>query len=195
MPRLWAETVESHRQEVRDKILDTVGDLVQRRGSLRVSMSMIAKGSGIGRATLYKYFPDVHTVLAAWHLRHVEDHLRELTALRDGAGDPSQAFTVLLTAYARIARQQQWHGTDELAAVLHRDPQVLELEHRLHALMSGAIRAAVDAGTVRRDVPVEELASYCIDALAAARTVRSEAALRRLVMVVRAGLAAPQKNS
>lgn len=51
---------------------------------------------------------------------------------------------------------------------------MLEWENRLHALLGGAIGAAADAGVVR-DVPVGELASYCIDALAAARMVSSEA--------------------
>jgi hypothetical protein len=41
---------------------------------LGISMSQIAAAAGIGRATLYKYFPDVERVVAAWHNRQVADH-------------------------------------------------------------------------------------------------------------------------
>ena len=38
-------------------------------------MSQIAKDTGIGRATLYKYFPDVESILRAWHQRQIDEHL------------------------------------------------------------------------------------------------------------------------
>ena len=66
MPQLWAETIAAHQAEVREAILDAAGELLQRRGLLSLSMSEIAAAADIGRATLYKYFPDVEHVLAAW---------------------------------------------------------------------------------------------------------------------------------
>ena len=42
--------------------------------------------------------------------------------------------------------------------------------------------------TVRTDVATEELASYCLHALGAARSLPSKAAVRRLVEVTLAGL-------
>jgi AcrR family transcriptional regulator len=40
-------------------------------------MSDIAEATGIGRATLYKYFLDLETILSAWHQRQVEAHLAD----------------------------------------------------------------------------------------------------------------------
>ena len=76
--------METHRQEVREAILDATASLVQSRGLLAVTMSDIAEETGIGRATLYKYFPDVETILSAWHQRQVEAHLAELNGSRSG---------------------------------------------------------------------------------------------------------------
>jgi hypothetical protein len=45
-----------------------------------------------------------------------------------------------------------------------------------------------EAGELRDDVAPDELASYCLHALAAASTLPSKAAVRRLVMVTLAGL-------
>ncbi len=59
MPRIWSETIAAHRDAVRDATLDATAALVAEHGLTGVTMSQIAKESGIGRATLYKYFPDI----------------------------------------------------------------------------------------------------------------------------------------
>src|SRR6266849_6773540 len=71
MPKLWTETIEAHRREVRDAILDTTAALVADQGLRSVTMSHIAEETGIGRATLYKYFSGVEAILLAWHERQV----------------------------------------------------------------------------------------------------------------------------
>jgi hypothetical protein len=50
------------------------------------------------------------------------------------------------------------------------------------------LEEAADEGDIRADVPAHELASYCLHALAAARTLKSKTAVRRLVEVTLAGL-------
>src|SRR5580765_2136053 len=75
MPKLWNETIESHRHDVREAILHATMALVAEHGPLSVTMSQIAEKTGIGRATLYKYFPDIDAILTAWHERHVAEHL------------------------------------------------------------------------------------------------------------------------
>ena len=78
MPRLWTETIYAHRREVREAILETTAALVAQHGLAAVTMSQIAENTGIGRATLYKYFPDVEAILMEWHQRHVTRHLELL---------------------------------------------------------------------------------------------------------------------
>jgi len=78
VPKLWTETIETHRREVREAILDTTAALVAEHGLLGVTMSQIAEETGIGRATLYKYFPDVEAILLAWHDRQITGHLAQL---------------------------------------------------------------------------------------------------------------------
>src|SRR5213080_1603360 len=86
MPKLWNDTIEAHRREVRDATLETTAALVAKHGLRSVTMSQIAEETGIGRATLYKYYPDVEAILVAWHERHVASHLEQLSALRDRTG-------------------------------------------------------------------------------------------------------------
>src|SRR5262249_58986600 len=59
VPKLWSDTIDDHRRAVRDAILEATGRLVAKQGLVSLRMSHVAESTGIGRATLYKYFPDV----------------------------------------------------------------------------------------------------------------------------------------
>ncbi len=189
IPKLWHETIEAHRREVRDAILDTTAALVATHGLRAVTMSQIADETGIGRATLYKYFSGVEPILIAWHERHVAHHLEHLTQLRDQPGEPAPRLEAVLQAYALIAFERHQHGT-ELTALVHRGEHVAGPEQRLTEIIQDLLVEAADAHAVRADVPPDELAYYCINALVAAGNLRSKSAVKRLVTVVLAGLRA-----
>jgi AcrR family transcriptional regulator len=189
MPKLWNETIEAHRRAVREAILDTTGVLVAEHGLLSVTMSRVAEETGIGRATLYKYFPDVEAILLAWHERHVGGHLERLTEIRDRPGDPSKQLEVVLEAYAFI--EHKGHAS-ELSALLHRGEHADLARRHLADIIRDLLREAADTGHVRDDIAPEELASYCLSALAAASGLPNEAVVRRLVTVTLDGLCPPR---
>jgi AcrR family transcriptional regulator len=188
VPKLWTETIEAHRREVRDAILDTTAALVVQHGLLSVTMSQIAEETGIGRATLYKYFPDVEAILFAWHERQINGHLEYLAQVRDEAGNAGRRLEAVLEAYALISHESRGHHDTELAAFLHRDLQVARAQRQLHAMIQDLMTEAAKTGDLRNDVPLHELASYCLHALATAGSLPSKAAVRRLVAVTLAGL-------
>jgi AcrR family transcriptional regulator len=188
VPRLWTDTIEAHRRAVRDAVLDTTAALVAEHGLRAVSMAKIAEVTGIGRATLYKYFPDLEAILRAWHERQISAHLNQLVAVRDQGGDAVQRLEAVLHAYARLAHESQRHHDSDLAALLHRDPHVIAARHQVHHLLRELLADGVQAGVIRDDVPLDELAGYCLHALAAASSLPSTAAVRRLVTVTLAGV-------
>jgi AcrR family transcriptional regulator len=192
VPRLWNDTIQAHRAAVNDAILDTTAALVAKHGLRSVTMSQIAEQTGIGRATLYKYFPDVEAILAVWHERQIAAHLQQLTDLRDQAGDAGQRLNAVLEAYALISHDTHGHHDSELAAILHRDEQVTRAQHQLRDMIRDLLTEAVATGEVRNDVAPDELASYCLHALAAAGSLPSKAAVQRLVTVTLAGLRSPR---
>jgi len=218
VPKLWTDTIETHRHEVRDAIVEATVALAAERGPASVTMSEIAEATGIGRATLYKYFPDVDAILGAWHEQHVTHHLGALAEARDRSTDPGERLEAVLDAYAvgtyerfrghrpgakhsghRDAEKhaREHHGgaahpherrSGDVAALVHRSEHVAGVEQRLLDLMRDVIKEAAKAGRARNDVPPDELARFCIDALAAARDLPSRAAVGRLVAVTLAGL-------
>jgi AcrR family transcriptional regulator len=187
VPRLWDATIAAHRDAVRDAILEKTWALVTGRGLRSVTMSQIAAETGIGRATLYKYFPDVEAILVACHERHVAGHLEHLAKLRDEAGNAGERLEAVLEAYALISREREHHGT-ELAALLHREEQVAPAQRQLHEMIRDLLSEAAATGRVRDDVPPDELATYCLHALGAASSLPSKPAVRRLVAVTLAAL-------
>jgi len=190
VPKLWTDTLEEHRRAVRDATLDATAALVAERGLASVTMSQIAADTGIGRATLYKYFPDVEAILAAWHERQVARHLSQLATVRDEGGSAGERLEAVLTAYAIITRNRP-HGT-ELAAAVHRGEHLAGAQQQLLGFLKDLIADAANAGEARDDVPPAELAGYCVYALQAASSLPSEAAARRLVTVTLAGLRPPR---
>lgn len=155
---------------------------------MAVTMSRIAEDTGIGRATLYKYFPDVEAVLAAWHERHVSSHVAELLTLRDRPGPVSERLRALLEACAEVAARRD---VSRISLMLHGDGYVAEAEIRLIDLVRDLLREGAKTGEVRRDLSADELAHFCLHAIEASRALPSKAAVRRLVSVTMDALRTP----
>ncbi|WP_433380661.1 TetR/AcrR family transcriptional regulator [Actinoplanes sp. CA-142083] len=185
MPKLWDATIESHRQAVHQAILDVGAALVRAHGPAAVTMSQIAKDAGIGRATLYKYFPDVASIVTAWQEQQIAQHLDQLAAANEEGQDPATRLKAVLIAYARAVHA---HHDDQLFALVHRSEQAGHAQERLHSFLAGLIAEATTTRAVRTDAEPGQLANYCLFALAAAAAMPDEAAVGKLVEVVAAGL-------
>jgi AcrR family transcriptional regulator len=158
---------------------------VAEHGLASVTMSQIAEQTGIGRATLYKYFPDVEAILVAWHQRQVTEHLDQLADVLDHTRHAGERLKAVLEAYALMVHEH--HGGD-VAALLHRGPHVARAHQQLRDFVRDLLTEGTASGEVRDDVAPEELAGYCLHAVAAARGLPSKAAVQRLVTVILAGL-------
>jgi AcrR family transcriptional regulator len=134
---------------VRQATLDTTAALVAEHGLASVTMSQIAKETGIGRATLYKYFPDVDSILTAWHERQINAHLKQLAEIGESSRTPGERLEAVLHAFAFISRGN--HDT-ELAGLLHRGDHVARAQHHLQAFIAELITHAASAGEVRNDI-------------------------------------------
>lgn len=187
MPKLWNETIEEHRRAVYEATLDATAALASEHGLLSVTMSQIAAETGIGRATLYKYFPDVETILTAWHKRQIASHLDQLVAIRDHAGTPRERLESVLKAYASMSHE---HHDAELTSFLHRGDHLGEAEQHLRGFIEELLTNAAGSGDVRTDITAAELANYCLHALKGADNSLSAAAVGRLVELTLDGLRA-----
>jgi AcrR family transcriptional regulator len=194
MPRIWSQTIEAHRDAVREATIDATAALVAAQGLTGVTMSQIAKDTGIGRATLYKYFPDVESILRAWHERQIDQHLGKLLQVRDETTGAGQRLEAVLTAYAKVISHRRTHG-DDLTEALHRGEHIAAAHQQLHEFLRDLITDAAAVGAVRQDTPADELALYCLHALAAAASLHDPTAVERLIQTTLTGLRSSSARS
>ena len=192
MPRLWNDTIESHRHAVHQAVLDTTAALVGAHGLAAVTMSQIAKDVGIGRATLYRYFPDVESILTAWHDRQIASHLDQLARAGDAEPDPGGRLAAVLACYARMSHG---HHDPDLSRLLHRGQHVGRAQQRLRAYLTELIVDAAATGEVRADLEPGALADYSLSALTAAGAMPNDAAVDTLVGIILTGLRPPASAS
>jgi AcrR family transcriptional regulator len=183
MPRIWADTIDTHRRQVNEAILDATAALIAERGPLSVAMSAIAERAGIGRATLYKYFPDVESILVAWHARDFAGHMQRLEEL-------SAADEVSLDDLADFVRAQRHHhphskGSNVLGALAQTlagaegviantiEPEIMAVLTRLMTRLAGQ-------GEVRGDQPPEVLARWVLHAVHAPGDLGADAVAQLL---------------
>jgi AcrR family transcriptional regulator len=188
VPKLWDDSIETHRRAVREAIMDAAWRLAEEHGPLSLTMSEIAQAAAIGRATLYKYFADVESILVAHHAQHVEKHLEELQRLGAEPGDAVSRLVNLVQGYAMICFHRGRHSSTELAALVHRGPELVDVERRLHELFVAALEEARADGLTRQDTSADELAYFCLHALPAAGQSADGEQVSRLVRVVLDGL-------
>lgn len=189
VPKIWEETIDAHRRAVRDAILDAVAAHVADHGLVALRMSHLAKAAGVGRATLYGYFPDLDAVLVAWHEREVARHVVALEEIGARPGDPRDRIRAVLEAFAGMAHGHP-HGS-EVASLLHERSHVAGAQGRLHSFLRELILEGSATGRIRDDVPADELASFCLHAMKAAGDFRGKAATARFVAITHAVLLPP----
>ena len=168
MPRIWADTIDTHRRQVNDAVLDATAQLIAEHGPMSVAMSAIAQRAGIGRATLYKYFPDVEAILVAWHERDFAEHREQLTALiaaEDVSLDDVAAFVC-------AQRRQHPHRkdaslVDNLAHTLAGAEGTFKdaIEQQVVTLLASLMKRLAQRKEIRSDRDPELLARWLLHAI------------------------------
>ena len=164
----WDHTVDEHRAVQREFIAAAAWALAQENGPFAITMSQVAEAAGVSRPTLYKYFPDVESMLTAHHRKHVEAHVAELASIVNGPGKPGERLDRLVVAYAEICHHRARHGSAEIDRLVHSPFELDAAESQLVDLFARAIR---EADTGRRELAPPALAAFAVRALAAAADV------------------------
>ncbi len=177
----WDHTVDEHRSAQRDAIAAAAWTLAQEKGPLTVTMSEVAAVAGISRPTLYKYFPDVESMLTAQHRKHVEAHVAELAAIVNGPHDPGERLERLVLAYAEICHHRARRSGTEFNRLVH---SPIELDAAKPQLVDLFAQAICEAAEARGELNPAALAAYAVRALATAADVPASRvpALARLVL-------------
>jgi AcrR family transcriptional regulator len=171
----------------RARVLEVAYETFAAEG-LGVPIDEIARRAAVGAGTVYRHFPtkeDLYRAVIEDRINHIVDDGRALLA----DADPGEALFTFLRSMVL-----QWGATDrglaEALAGLGIDIKdaAPEAEEAFLGLLGELLRAAQNAGTVRRDVDVPDVKALMVGAQAM-QTYKAEAA-ERLTEVVLDGLRA-----
>ncbi len=98
---LWNESLSEHKARQAEQIAIAALELVAAEGMSALTMSAIADKAGISRQTLYRYYPDIESVLTAaiTSSSSLETHLEALTA----EGTPGEQINALVDMILQAA--------------------------------------------------------------------------------------------
>ncbi|MDQ3351430.1 MAG: TetR/AcrR family transcriptional regulator [Actinomycetota bacterium] len=167
-----------------DAILDATAELIAEHGPVSVAMSAVAERAGIGRATLYKYFPDVEAILVAWHTRDFAEHLHRLKALCENDDVTLEDLAEFVRAQRR--RHPPRKGSDVLGALAHTlapPESAIEatIEPEITAVLTHLLTRLARRKEVRRDHDPEVLARWLLHAVHAPGGLDDQAVSQLLV--------------
>jgi AcrR family transcriptional regulator len=134
----------------REAVREAVRSLVQRAGFEAVSHQQVAEEAGIGRATVYRHWPQRTDLLL--------DALAEVEAPRDwqSSGDLAADLTRELERLRRTLSSSPL--VPELVALIGRaewDPDLRETKKELLASGTAGLRRAIRAGIERHELPAD----------------------------------------
>jgi AcrR family transcriptional regulator len=172
----------------RARVLEVAYETFAAEG-LGVPIDEIARRAGVGAGTVYRHFPtkeDLFRAVIADRIKSIVEDGRAVLA----SGDPGEALFTFLRSMVL-----EWGATDQglvdaLAGVgIDVKEAVPDAEEAFLGLLGGLLRAAQDAGTVRRDVDVPDVKAIVVGAQAM-QAYRPDTA-ERLTEVVLDGLRTP----
>lgn len=135
----------------RRRLLDAADEVFSEHG-VNAPLELVAERAGLGRATLYRHFPDRTTLMMALLDRAIdafESAAGELGGRPDGLGvllhDAAEhiAYTAPLVDYWRMIERD--------------DPVIEAFDARALAVFMPFVHRAVDAGLCRADVDEEQM--------------------------------------
>ena len=190
MPRLWDDTIEAHRREVREAILRAAAELVANADCAQSRCPRSPRRPASDARRSISTFPTSKRSLS----RGTSDRSPSASTNWPRAGtrrkpETSARLEAVLEAFRLIAHESRSRHDTELAVFLHRDEQVTEAEQQLREMISDLVREGAAAGDLRdRGIAPDELAAFCLHAVTAAGDMTSRAAVSRLVTVILAGM-------
>jgi AcrR family transcriptional regulator len=192
-----------HRARQRERILAVALELLRQRGMASLTMSAIAEGSGISRATLYHYFPDVDAVLAAWVGQEIERSVSAMLAEARSIPDPLGRLTYLVKTQARTFASQDHRLSAEHFESEAGSPAVRrEVEAQLaplRELLAGTLAEARAQGMLRARVDPVLAADLVLGLLGAIRrhlvagTLTPDEAVRSVMELLGSGWFRPRR--
>jgi AcrR family transcriptional regulator len=145
MPKISAATLEEHRAETTDRLLDAFGELVMQKGYDGVSLADVANKAGLARTAIYNYFQDRESLLFAWTDREVRQNIEVLEGQITEADTYSEKLRCFVRGQLEAFTSRHLPPGQEVIQFLGPDAFRRFMDHV--APVEAILRAILDQGT------------------------------------------------
>jgi AcrR family transcriptional regulator len=133
----------------RDAILDATFDLLRAGGGVGLTIDAIAEAAGVGRQTIYRWWPSKGAVAAEAMARGA----RAIASPRDTGSWPDDLTQFLIDSFAGLENPGLRRALRQLISAAQTDEHVAEMLAGFTAQRRAALRALLERGLARGDLP------------------------------------------
>jgi AcrR family transcriptional regulator len=143
----------------RDAILDATFDLLRTGGAVGLTIDAIAEAAGVGRQTIYRWWPSKGAVAAEAMARGA----RAIAPARDTGSFPDDLAQFLIDSFAGLEDPGLRRALRQLISAAQTDEHVAEMLAGFTAQRRAALRALLDRGRAHGDLPADADLDLLVD--------------------------------
>lgn len=160
--------MERKKAEKQKNIIDAAEKIVAEKGMSGMTMEQVAITSDVATGTLYRYFKNKGSLLAAVNARinrELNDYIKNKTDLYDTGIEKLEAMADGSIEFIMNDRQK-WNAITELYQMKVENPddphvkEFLEITNEMIQMMAEAYRLGIQEGTIREDLDPVATAVY-----------------------------------
>jgi AcrR family transcriptional regulator len=127
MPRIKEATLEEHRRNTMNALLDSAETIMREQGSDALTPAAVSRGAGIARNSIYRYVRDMQDLRRGLMNRHLPDWLDALSEALSTLDDPAD----VIATWVRVNLEQSViHGHEWLTHLPTDDAEKQTRRHR-----------------------------------------------------------------
>jgi AcrR family transcriptional regulator len=143
----------------RDAILDVTFELLRSRGALGLTIDAIAEAAGVGRQTIYRWWPSKGAVAAEALARRA----RVIVPVRETGSFPEDLTQFLIDSFAGLEDPGMRRALRQLIAAAQADDRAAEVLADYTAQRRAALRALLQRGQGGGDLPAHADLDLLVD--------------------------------
>jgi AcrR family transcriptional regulator len=143
----------------RDAILDATFDLLRTRGAVGLTIDAIAEAAGVGRQTIYRWWPSKGAVAAEAMARGA----RAIASARDTGSFPDDLVQFLIDSFVGLEDPGLRRALRQLISAAQADEHVAEVLADFTAQRRAALRMLLERGRAHGDLPADADLDLLVD--------------------------------
>jgi AcrR family transcriptional regulator len=155
VPRIKAENLPAHRQQVHEHVFAAFAELMAERSYDSITMAQLAEHAGLGRTAIYHHFHDKDAVVVAFATHETERYVSSLEDVLSTTDDPAEQLRLYVRNHLDSGERFHMGLGPQLYGVLPASSAAEIREHvvAVEQVLRSILAAGVDQGVFTVEDP------------------------------------------